>query len=342
MQHKYPSIENFYKNASDLFDLPVTISEKIDGSNFSILMQQDGTYEIRSRSNVLQEDNKQFSTAIQLFKMIKDGMHEVTKEIGTAINWVFEYYGKGVNNRIAYDLRSTTLNINDKSLILIDACIIYPNHLKWLPLVELNTIAGRVAFTSKCDLSCPKTLWLESFKPECIQSIRTVSGDFNWLKEREGAVVRLQDRNKKNLYGELIQCKIKTEWYDKVESGDDELKVKSVQNAPLPEAVAYIQENINFARLNSIYSHGHQELNYEMADMKFLPKFIIEDLKTEKNPLWDTNEKDLTKVLGKYLPKVLNKWLATSKITDATFEATKQLQQLNHEKITKAKLDPDF
>ena len=36
MEHKYPSMDNYYKSVGDMLGDPVVISEKLDGSNFSV------------------------------------------------------------------------------------------------------------------------------------------------------------------------------------------------------------------------------------------------------------------------------------------------------------------
>lgn len=324
MSRNYPHIDNYYKNIGDLLGKSVDVLEKIDGSNFSICCGYNGEISYCSKNQVIaneqgvefseESQNKnygQFRDAVLIAKKFSRKISDVAMETKAEITLFFEFYGKGIQGRVNYDEYIKATNpeyvLNGKSLILIDAKVVHgnaPTEL-WFPLLDL-THYQRLLCNGLANL---KYATIPDLRLSHIEQIRSALGEWEWLKEKEGVVIRESSR-KLNIYNELVQCKVKTDWYEEYEKrgGVQNVKAKEII---APEILDFAHANINFGRLNSVYSHGHPELKKEMRDMVILPCIIVKDIQEEKHPIWQNfKEEQIVGPMKKLLPIVLKKWLA--------------------------------
>lgn len=123
--HSYPSLYTLgHRLIANLFDEPIGVEEKVDGSQFSFgrFVGADGSEEIRIRSKgatmLIDAPERMFSAAA-----------ETVKEIAPLLmpNWTYrgEYLQKPKHNALAYD------RIPNKHIILFDVCTAeetYLNH----------------------------------------------------------------------------------------------------------------------------------------------------------------------------------------------------------------------
>lgn len=122
--HSYGSIYNVgHPAASELFDGPVTIEEKVDGSQFSFGLI-DGELKCRSKGAVLVVDHpeKMFSRAIETVKRL---------DLIPGFTYRAEYLQKPKHNTIAYDRHPKD------HLVLFDIAVAEESYISYgLKLVE--------------------------------------------------------------------------------------------------------------------------------------------------------------------------------------------------------------
>lgn len=291
----YPHIENFYKNFEELVGQPVVIQEKIDGCNFSVKISKD-KIEFCSKNQTLDENNPgMFGDAIALAKQIFLPNLALYEQI-----FFFEYFGKSIQKRINYDklLDGCKFTLNEKSLALIDIYDATDN--VWLVPTDVKYLA------KASSIIYPKTVFRESFSKQDIEDIQNQRGDF--ADFQEGAVVK-HATGATDKWGGRLWCKVKTNWYEEKEKTKVKVDKPKVE-IPL-DITEFVNNVINFGRLNSVYSHGHLDLKREMGDMKYLPKLVIEDIKSENDPIWSAHDAGLIeKTLIKQIPATLKKWLS--------------------------------
>src|SRR3990167_7567137 len=104
--HSYPSIYNLgHKAVVDILNWPVMVQEKVDGSQFSFGVDDDGSILIRSKGATMYVDapQKMFSGAVETVKRLAGVLHN---------GWTYrgEVLSKPKHNVLAYD-RVPTGNI---------------------------------------------------------------------------------------------------------------------------------------------------------------------------------------------------------------------------------------
>lgn len=119
--HSYPSIFNLgHRAIKDLFSVPVIVEEKVDGSQFSFGVDEEGELHVRSKGAVMVVDapEKMFQRAVDTVKELKPLLHP---------GWTYraEYLQKPKHNSLAYD------RIPDKHLILFDVTTDHETYLSY-------------------------------------------------------------------------------------------------------------------------------------------------------------------------------------------------------------------
>jgi hypothetical protein len=127
----YPSIYAVgHHAAAELFDGPVVVEEKIDGSQFSFGVDADGNLHCRSKGKVLVTDapEKMFERAVATAKELADDL---------TVGWTYrgEYLQKPKHNTLAYG------RVPEKHVILYD---VDAGHHHYLSVDEKRTEAGRI------------------------------------------------------------------------------------------------------------------------------------------------------------------------------------------------------
>jgi hypothetical protein len=108
--HSYPSIFNLgHRAASNLLSVPVNVEEKVDGSQFSFGVTEEGEIKVRSKGANLVVDapEKMFSRAVAVVK-------ELAPRLTPGWTYRGEYLQKPKHNTLAYD------RIPEQHIILFD------------------------------------------------------------------------------------------------------------------------------------------------------------------------------------------------------------------------------
>lgn len=322
--HKYPSMDNYYKSVGDMLGDRVYITEKLDGSNFSVRLvwnreTLDFDVEYRSRNQkVNQQEGSLFHEAILIVenslledmkKYALDGVEHAQEQ---GMVFYFEIIGRGVQKRVNYSsylepYRDETVItwpvINGRTIVLIDVCSLYAKmdsqelHREWFIWPRICSVAKYLGVPVPAH---------GLFDKLTMEHIEILLED----KDIEGWVLRAEtpDQVLYTHYGDLKRVKLKTNWFDSFEKKAPRNK-RAKPKTP-PEVIEFLMERINFGRLHSVYSHGHEELVYDMKDMKYLIDLVVEDIKGEDDSLWEQFDADIIrKTAARMLPKTLKGYL---------------------------------
>jgi hypothetical protein len=129
--HSYPSIYALgHRAIADLLNGPVLVEEKIDGSQFSFCITEEGEIKVRSKGAQLHPDapEKMFTRAV-------DSVRELAPTLTPGWTYRAEYLQKPKHNSLAYD------RIPQKHLIVFD---INPAHEEYLPYDAKATECARI------------------------------------------------------------------------------------------------------------------------------------------------------------------------------------------------------
>lgn len=300
---KYTSIDNHYKSVGDILGLQAVGTEKIDGCNFSVHIFKGG-HTFRSRNQEV-EATGMFKQACEI---VGDKIDRMRSLLGNNTIVYFEVFGSGIQKRVNYEkhLALCPVVIDGRSVALIDVATlpkIKDDHRQWFPPKELVYLA----------------VDLEFYTPKQRSFDRLTMGHIeDMLAEKfiEGWVVKAVDRSGcpvRNHYGDLQMVKVKTDWYSAYEKQGGEKK-KAKPKTP-PEIIDFLLDYINFGRLHSVYSHGHENLKKEMSDMRFLPSIVLEDIRCETvdHIIWTQfEEKAIRKVIAHMLPGIMKRWFLSA------------------------------
>lgn len=129
--HSYPSIFSLgHRSVADLLTVPVNVEEKVDGSQFSFGVTEEGEIKVRSKGCVMIADapEKMFSAAVATVKEIAPILHP---------GWTYrgEYLAKPKHNTLAYS------RIPAKHIIIFD---INDGHESYLPYKAKRDEAARL------------------------------------------------------------------------------------------------------------------------------------------------------------------------------------------------------
>src|SRR6185436_8702149 len=185
----YPSIYALgHRNIADLFDGPVTVEEKIDGSQFS-MARVNGELVCRSKGQqiIVGAPEKMFAAAV-----------ETAQKLDLREGWVYrcEYLKSPKHNTLAYS------RIPTDHLILFDVMTSYETYLS---VVEKHTEAARLG------LECVKCF---QYGETCVDNLREFMGRESILGgcKIEGVVVKNYARfgiDKKILIGKFVSAEFK-------------------------------------------------------------------------------------------------------------------------------------
>lgn len=124
-----------HAEVENLFDGPVEVTEKVDGSYFSFVMLESGELRMRSKGQALHADapsSVMFKTVMAIVESRKDGLTP---------GWIYrgEYLSKPKHNSLAYD------RIPEGNVALFDVEVSLGDHLT---AVQRNFEAKRLGFSS--------------------------------------------------------------------------------------------------------------------------------------------------------------------------------------------------
>jgi hypothetical protein len=129
--HSYPSIFTLgHKALTGLLDAPVNVEEKVDGSQFSFSLCEDGELRVRSKGAMLHPDapEKMFAAAVATAKSLAPNLR---------VGWTYrgEYLAKPKHNALAYE------RIPRQHIIVFD---VNRGHEDYLPYDEKRAECDRL------------------------------------------------------------------------------------------------------------------------------------------------------------------------------------------------------
>lgn len=144
--HSYPSIFNLgHRAIANLLSGPVNVEEKIDGSQFSFGITEDGEIKVRSKGAQLHPDapEKMFTAAVATVKELAPVLHP---------GWTYrsEYLAKPKHNTLAYDriprrnIIIFDINIGEESYLSYQEKAADSEHigLECVPLIYSGVVAS--------------------------------------------------------------------------------------------------------------------------------------------------------------------------------------------------------
>lgn len=299
MNHKYRHIDGYHKAAREMYGHRVVATEKLDGSNFSVKVIPGKPTEYRSKSTILDPENptKFFGEAVRLAQAREESFRKLAK---VPMVFFFESFGRGIQKRIDYTHYTDVWpSENGRSIALIDAALIYDEKpSNYITHNELMFVAKELG------LLIPPHFIFEELKPSHIEGL--VASELaveGWVlkAERNGDRVR-------NRHGELLQTKVKLEGFAKTEN--KKARTRKIPEPMSQELLDYVYEQVNMGRLFSIYSHGHDNLQEEMSDMRYLPSLVTADLEEENDPIFSNHDrKAIQRTVAKFLPELLKRFI---------------------------------
>jgi hypothetical protein len=307
-------MDNYYKSVGDMLGDRVVVTEKLDGANFSVHIEWnrislDWDVSFRSRNQAVNERaDGLFFQAIQIAQTLIPKMITAIKDSnphGVGAVFYFEVIGRGVQNRVDYSAYTKEDApwpvIDGRTIALIDVCWLFKKmdgiiRNDWCVWKVIERIGG----------------YFKVAMPMAVTYSKLTLAIIEELLEHhscEGYVIRAEDEYQVlyTHYGDLKRVKLKTNWFNSFEKKG---KVRKAKPKTPPEIIEFLMERINFGRLHSVYSHGNDDLVYEMKDMKYLIDLVVEDIKGEDDSLWaEFDAEVIKKTCARMLPKVLQGYL---------------------------------
>lgn len=142
--HSYPSIFNFgHKMVANLLDGPVYVQEKVDGSQFSFGLDEEGNVLTRSKGAELF-----LETADKLFKGAVEYVHSIKDRLTPGFTYRGEVLCRPKHNTLAYDrvprhnVVLFDINNGDESYLVYDDVVFEANRLdlETVPLLYAGMI----------------------------------------------------------------------------------------------------------------------------------------------------------------------------------------------------------
>lgn len=235
--HNYPSIFNLgHKAVADLLSVPVNVEEKIDGSQFSFGVDENGELHIRSKGATINVDapDRMFLTAVTTAK-------ELTNAQLLHPGWTYrcEYLTKPKHNCLAYN------RVPFRNLIIFD---INRGHEDYLSYPDKNEESFRLSLETVPLLFCGMLTDIESLKG-VLQTESCLGGP-----KIEGVVIKptaynLFGEDKKVLMGKFVSEEFKEihtrEWKNQNPSSVDiltSLGLTYKTNARWEKAVQHLRD----------------------------------------------------------------------------------------------------
>jgi len=257
--HSYPSMFAFGHRATEtIFSLPVTIEEKIDGSQFSFGII-DGVLRLKSKNQELFPPVEgMFELAVKIVESLRDNLHE---------GWTYraEYLQKPKHNCMAY----TRVPVNH--LIIFD---INTGHEVYLNYADKKKEAERLGF--ECIPLLFEGIWTDATKiPELLNRASILGSD-----GIEGVVIKnyeLFGKDKKCIFAKYV-----TEGYKEIQT-----KVWRTTNPKQNDILTCLISSLcNEARWNKAIQNVRDrgELEGDPRDIGKLMKELSADLQKECIP----------------------------------------------------------
>lgn len=233
--HSYPSIYNLgHRYIENLLTLPVIVEEKVDGSQFSFGLDDQGELHIRSKGAKMHLDAPE-----KMFQRAADTVKELKPVLTAGWTYRCEYLAKPKHNSLSYS------RIPDKHLVIFD---INTAEASYLPYASKQAEANRIG------LECVPLLFDGHL--DSIEAFQQFLDHESFLggQRIEGVVVKPRDYNlfgvdKKVLMGKFVSEHFREvhakEWKgSNVTQGDILIKLGEMYSTPArwDKAVIHLRE----------------------------------------------------------------------------------------------------
>ena len=208
-----------HRQLGQLFDGPVLVQEKIDGSYFSFGIIE-GRLQARSKGAALDFDapDKMFARGIETVKNLES-------QLTPGYVYCGEYLNKPKHNTLAYD-RTPAQNV-----ILFDIESEARSE-KWLSPDALAVEAARLGLEVVPTFGNGETVWSHIFFDECLEATSCLGG-----QKIEGLVVK--NYNRFGLDGKMLRGKYVSEAFKEVNGADWKLRNPAQRDIQQSLALAY-------------------------------------------------------------------------------------------------------
>ena len=299
---KFPEIENSYQlrhidffleKFPDLENTEFIIESKLDGANLSMIFSPKGEIKYYSRNQIVDTTFYGLTEAIKIYKNEIAIFQKISKDFNQNIQFYFEYFGKGIQNRINYgdskQLRIIGLRIND--------FIQPPQYI--LHLLEEYNILYMYAPIIKIVNSLTEALEINC---EFVNKINSDSGDLE-----EGIVIKPFKKIVQSGNGEIFILKKKNpKFAEKMSKKNKETKKISDEcSAIIENFIDYITES----RMFSVFSKEGPILEKSQIGkyVKFIFEDALKDYLKENDSIDDEYMKNVSSTASKLIANMLLK-----------------------------------
>jgi len=200
MISSYPEVFNLgHKAIQDLFADPVLVEEKVDGSQFSFMLDEQGMLYCRSHHNDidLEAPDKMFKNAVKIIQELSPELHPC---------WIYrgEYLSKPKHNILAYD------RVPEKNIVIFD---IETAPQCFLPPMSKQHEAERIGLESVPILAATSFGSWEQFK-ELLDTTSFLGG-----QKVEGIVIKNYEKISR-LTGHVLMGKYVSEKFKEIHKKD--------------------------------------------------------------------------------------------------------------------------
>lgn len=285
--HSYPSIYNLGHSAiAGLFSGPVIVEEKIDGSQFSFGVGEDGAFRVRSKGREMHPDAPD-----AMFQKGVDAMRERVPLLHPGWTYRGEYLQKPKHNALAYD------RVPRDHVIIFD---VNTGHEEYLPYKEKSAEAARIGLEVVPLLSAGSLDSADELKA-LLETVSILGG-----QKIEGVVIKPAEYN---LFGRDKRClmgKYVSEAYKEVHA--HEWKQANPQGSDILQRLGLTYHST--ARWQKAVQHLREQgaLENSPRDIGALLKEIPADIEKEcadeiKEALWKWAWPNLRRAVSRGIPE---------------------------------------
>lgn len=284
-----------------LFSLKCEVTEKIDGENFRVGIDEKGKF-IGQRNNMFRvfEEHPNWNkfsrkTEFEIQKIIyyirglKTGISKNKYKMKN-ITFFGELHGNGLQNRFHFPFDG--LNVIWYDVKVNDEYLCWNMKSNWFDSLSLDT----PPFVGKMTIK-------EAFNLD-IESMESQIADDKFI---EGVVITPLDMSEADWwrFPSRLILKYKTKRFSEQKKGKH--KKAKPENNFVSEFVDFVTEE----RIEHAIQHLREqdiEIFYDMKDCQYIPKAVIADIEKEENE-GEPLSKEHRKYLGSYIPKFYKKML---------------------------------
>ena len=319
---RFGKIEPAYKLARDFMPCNVFATEKIHGSNASIMADPwNGSVEYFSRTQHVTDAKDGNFTAFRRI-MEEQGVPErlaaYANEVGRHIIIYGELYGSKVQN-CGPDL-CRYLPPGEFGFVMFAVKIMFETdrgvYYDWENVLQVSERL-RVPVVPVMFKDMPFMEVVRVFEEN--DSLSSLLAQRHGIDSQAEGVVIMTNPILYTCHGSALIGKFKTRRYEG--HGSERTKAAKTPKEVDPTIIEFAQRMVTIDRIASIYSHGAHEFKHEMSDMKLFveEQLLIKDIEEEcaDDPVWtpkddedpDKRRKVIRKEIGRLTAQVVKAYL---------------------------------